>query len=126
MAPDLVRQRDNGCEVTDCPASWRKLRAVNHATDKRQQKEVHPLEVSHDTIKADAKAGLCQFFSCCRPFDANAEEVAENRFEKVEGETAEEKEEESEQRELTFKISSFRYSYGIHLTACNSALKKDS
>lgn len=95
MAPDLVSQWHNSCEIADCPAPWRETSTVDHATCDGQEEKVHPLEVAHDAVKAHTKAGLCQFLGCGGPFNLHAEEMTENGFEEVEGDAAKKEQEEA-------------------------------
>jgi hypothetical protein len=90
MAPHLVRQRHDSGEVANRPAPGCKFRAVDHAAYHGEQEKVHPLEVAHDAVETDAESGFGEFLGGGRPFDAHAKEVAEDGFEKVEGDAAEE------------------------------------
>lgn len=95
MAPNLIRERHNGREIADQPAAGREDGQVNHAARDGQQEEVHPLEVADDPVETDAEAGFGEFLCRGGPFDLDAEEVAEEGFEEVEGDAAEEEEEEA-------------------------------
>lgn len=95
MTPHLVRQRHDGRKIANQIPPRRKAGQINHAGRHRHKKHVHVFEVADDAVEADAEAGFRQLFGRGGPFDADAEEVAEDGFEEVEGDAAEEEEEES-------------------------------
>ena len=80
MATNLICQRHNRRKVSDLPASWRSHSKIYHAADARNEKHVHPLEVSYNSVQSNPKTGFSKFFRRCGPFNANAEEVTADSF----------------------------------------------
>ena len=90
MTADLICQWYNGRKIADVPAVRSEGAQVDHSAHQDNKNDIHPLEVPHNAVQPNPEPTGLEFFGCGRPLHVDAEEMAQDRFEEVIGDPAEE------------------------------------
>ena len=94
MTTDLICQWYNCGEVGDVPAVRGEGAQVDHSTYQDNKYDIHVLEVPHNAVQPNPEPTGLEFFGRGRPLHVDAEEMAQDRFEEVVGDAAEEQQKE--------------------------------
>jgi hypothetical protein len=94
VTADLICQWYDCREVGDVPAVRGEGAQVDHSTYQDNKYDIHPLEVPYNAIQPNPEPTGLEFFGRGRPFHVDAEEMAQERFEEVVGDAAEEQQKE--------------------------------
>ena len=93
MTPNLIRQRNHSRKVRDRPSPWCSGTKIDHTSNDRYTKHVHPFEIPKDFIKSHTEPLLLDFLRSGSPFHLDGEKMAEQCSGKMEGDAAEEENE---------------------------------
>ena len=90
MTADLICKWYNCRKVGDVPAVRSEGAQVDHSAHQDNKNDIHPLEVPHNAVQPNPEPAGLEFFGRGRPLHVDAEEMAQDCFEKVVGDAAEE------------------------------------
>jgi hypothetical protein len=94
VTADLICQWYDCRKVGDVPAVRGEDAQVDHSGHQDNNDDIHPLEVPHNAVQPNPKPAGLEFFGRGRPLHVDAEEMAQDRFEEVVGDAAEEQQKE--------------------------------